>query len=116
MIQYRIGHYVTVGKQEDLYMRWLARLRDRKAQVAVIRRVNRMEHGNFDDHRFCRDGVWELRVDVGPGLRVYYAQAGKRIVLLLCGGSKRTQQADIERALAYWQDWQEREDHEKQTP
>ena len=71
-------------------MKWLGRLRDRKTQVA-LRRVNRMEHGNFGDHRFCRDGVWELRLDVGPGLRVYYAQAGQRIVLLLCGGSKRTQ-------------------------
>lgn len=56
-------------------MKWLGRLRDRKTQVALIRRVNRMEHGNFGDHRFCRDGVWELRLDVGPGLRVYYAQA-----------------------------------------
>ena len=83
MTPYRIEHYMTADKQEDLYMRWFSRVRDRTMQVAVIRRVNRMEHGNFGDHRFCRDGVWELRVD-------------------------------IDRAVTYWQHWQEREDHEKQ--
>jgi putative addiction module killer protein len=64
--------------------------------------------GNFGDHKFCRDGVWELRIDVGPGYRVYYAVAGSQVVLLLCGGDKRTQGADINRACEYWQDWQGR--------
>lgn len=59
-------------------------------------------------HKHCRDGVWELRVDVGPGYRVYYAQAGKQLVLLLCGGSKSSQQADINRACEFWQDWKSR--------
>ena len=73
----------------------------------------RVELGNFGDHKFCRDGVWELRVDVGPGYRVYYALSGQRVVLLLCGGDKRTQDADIARAATYWQDWQRRTDDEK---
>jgi probable addiction module antidote protein len=54
--------------------------------------VTRIEQGNFGDHKFCRDGVWELRIDVGAGYRVYYAMAGQRVVLLLCGGDKRTQE------------------------
>ena len=115
MNAYRIEHYLTPGEQ-DLYLDWLRRLRDSQAKVAVIRRVARVELGNFGDHKFCRDGVWELRIDVGPGYRVYYAVSGQRVVLLLCGGDKRTQDADIARAVSYWQDWQRRSDDEKQTP
>ena len=105
---YRIEHYLTVDEQKDVYDDWLRRLRDAQAKVAVIRRVTRVEQGNFGDHKFCRDGVWELRIDAGPGYRVYYGLAGHRLVLLLCGGDKRTQDADIARAVAYWQDWQQR--------
>ncbi|ADU98037.1 MULTISPECIES: type II toxin-antitoxin system RelE/ParE family toxin [Comamonadaceae] len=107
---YRIEHYLTVDEQKDVYDDWLRRLRDAQAKVAVIRRVTRVEQGNFGDHKFCRDGVWELRIDAGPGYRVYYGLAGHRLVLLLCGGDKRTQDADIARAVAYWQDWQQRGD------
>ncbi|MCK9508872.1 MAG: type II toxin-antitoxin system RelE/ParE family toxin [Pigmentiphaga sp.] len=113
MTSYQVEHYLTAEQQEDIYLKWLSRLRSRQAKVAVIRRVNRIEQGNFGDHKFCRDGVWELRVDVGPGYRVYYAQAGQRIVLLLCGGEKRKQNADIDRAVRYWQDWQRRSGDEK---
>ena len=107
---YRIEHYLTTDEQKDVYDDWLRRLRDAQAKVAVIRRVTRVEQGNFGDHKFCRDGVWELRIDAGPGYRVYYGLAGHRLVLLLCGGDKRTQDADIARAVAYWQDWQQRGD------
>ena len=107
---YRIEHYLTVDEQKDVYDDWLRRLRDAQAKVAVIRRVTRFEQGNLGDHKFCRDGVWELRIDAGPGYRVYYGLAGHRLVLLLCGGDKRTQDADIARAVAYWQDWQQRGD------
>ena len=116
MNAYRIEHYLAASGGQDVYSAWLRRLRDSQAKVAVIRRVARMELGNFGDHRFCRDGVWELRIDVGPGYRVYYALSGHRLVLLLCGGDKRTQDADIGRAVGYWQDWQRRVDDEKQTP
>ncbi|MDV7400646.1 type II toxin-antitoxin system RelE/ParE family toxin, partial [Arthrospira platensis SPKY1] len=77
-------------------------------RVMVQRRVDRLMSGHFGDHRFCRDGAWELRIDMGPGYRVYYARAGQTIVLLLCGGDKRTQDTDINRAVAYWQDYQRR--------
>ena len=91
---YEIHHYLTLGDERDLYVDWLERLRDTTAKISVVRRVTRIEQGNFGDHKFCRDGVWELRIDVGAGYRVYYAVAGKQVVLLLCGGDKRTQDAD----------------------
>ncbi|MEQ1837122.1 MAG: type II toxin-antitoxin system RelE/ParE family toxin, partial [Candidatus Nitrotoga sp.] len=96
-----------------VYLDWLKQVRDNVAKTAVVRRVNRIEQGNFGDHKFCRDGVWELCIDVGAGYRVYYAIAGQLIVLLLCGGDKRTQNKDIERACTYWQDWQRRTNDER---
>ena len=104
---YEIRHYLT-PEQRDIYLEWHRKLRDLKARITIDRRIYRIELGNFGDHRFCRDGVWELRIDVGPGYRVYYALAGKQVVLLLCGGDKGTQQSDIARACEYWQDWQRR--------
>ncbi len=91
---------------QDPYAQWLGGLADRKARALV--RVNRMAAGNFGDCKPTAEGVWELRIDWGPGYRVYYAQAGKRLVLLLAGGDKRTQQADIASALANWHDWRQR--------
>ena len=98
--------YVASDEGLDVYMHWLEKLKDTTAKIVIVRRVARMEIGNFGEHKFCRDGVWELRIDVGAGYRVYYAIAGKKIVLLLCGGDKRTQDADIDRACEYWRDWQ----------
>ncbi len=106
---YAIRHYLT-SEEKDLFSDWLRQQKDTTAKVAINRRINRAEQGNFGDHSFCRDGVWELRIDVGAGYRVYYAVAGKKIVLLLCGGDKRTQKSDIGRACDYWLDWQRREE------
>jgi putative addiction module killer protein len=103
---YTIEHYCAPEEDKDVYVDWLKTLRDRVAKLAILRRVDRVINGNFGDHKFCRDGVSELRVDVGAGYRVYYAIAGKQVVLLLCGGDKRTQDADINRACANWQNWQ----------
>lgn len=116
MNAYHIEHYLTPGWQQDIFINWLRGLRDERAKIAVIRRVTRLAQGNFGDHRYCRDGVWELRIDIGPGHRLYYALCGTRVVLLLCGGDKRTQDSDIGRAVNYWLDWQRRSDNEKQTP
>lgn len=109
---YEIRHYLTPD-EKDVYLDWLKQVRDNVAKTAVVRRVNRIEQGNFGDHKFCRDGVWELCIDVGAGYRVYYAIAGQLIVLLLCGDDKRTQNKDIERACTYWQDWQRRTNDER---
>ncbi|MDR3799504.1 MAG: type II toxin-antitoxin system RelE/ParE family toxin [Terracidiphilus sp.] len=104
---HEIRHYLTQN-DKDVFMEWRRKLRDTQAKIAIDRRINRIEVENFGDHRFCRDGVWELRIDVGRGYRVYYAIAGTQVVLLLSGGDKRTQDADIDRACEYWADWQER--------
>ncbi|HEY1806508.1 MAG TPA: type II toxin-antitoxin system RelE/ParE family toxin [Terracidiphilus sp.] len=104
---YEIRHYVAPNGK-DVFSEWRSGIRDNRAKIAIDRRMNRIELENFGDHRFCRDGVWELRIDVGPGYRVYYAIAGAEVVLLLSGGDKRTQDADIDRACAYWADWQRR--------
>jgi putative addiction module killer protein len=106
-MMYEIRHYLTAD-EKDVYADWHRSLRDATARIAIDRRVNRIELCNLGDHKFCRDGVWELRIDVGAGYRVYYAIAGREIVLLLCGGGKRTQNADIDQACACWQDWQGR--------
>ncbi|MGE5218561.1 MAG: type II toxin-antitoxin system RelE/ParE family toxin [Chloroflexota bacterium] len=102
-----IRHYLAASGK-DLYQQWLDKLKDLPGRVAIQRRVDRLAGGNFGDHKFCRNGVWELRVDYGPGYRVYYAREGRAIVLLLCGGSKRTQSADIKDAVECWRDYQRR--------
>lgn len=67
-----------------------------------------MRNGNFGNHKFCRDGVWELVINVSAGYRVYYSMIGNTIVLLLCAGSKRTQDKDIEKAIMYLKDFKEK--------
>ena len=104
---YEIRHYLAPNGK-GAFLDWRRSIRDSGTKIAIDRRINRIELENFGDHRFCRDGVWELRIEVGPGYRVYYAIAGAKVVLLLLGGSKRTQDADIDRACAYWKDWQRR--------
>jgi putative addiction module killer protein len=106
-----IRHYIDFNGR-DHFTEWREKVRDPKARIAIDRRIIRMELGNFGDHKFLRDGVWELRIDVGPGYRVYYAKAGAVIVLLLCGGDKDTQKNDIDRACEYWRDWLNRSEEE----
>jgi len=77
---------------------WLDALRDRQARARIQARVRRLSMGNPGDCRHLTGGVSEMRVDYGPGYRVYYCQRGQTVVVLLCGGDKRTQQADIEQA------------------
>ena len=104
---FTVRHYVT-EEQRDPFQEWVKKLRDPIAKGQVLKRVNRLGDGNFGDHKFCREGVWELRIDQGAGYRVYYALADAVVVLLLCGGDKDSQDADIERAIGYWKDWQRR--------
>jgi len=102
-----IRHYVTASGR-DLFQEWLDDLGDLKGRVIIQRRIDRILKGNLGDHKFCEDGVWELRIDFGPGYRVYYAQDAATTLLLLCGGSKRSQSADIKQAVRYWLDYQGR--------
>lgn len=87
---------------------WLSTLRDIQAKTAIRRRIDRFGAGNPGNARTVRCGVSELKIDMGPGYRVYYALHGQTIILLLCGGDKGTQEADIARAVGYWEDWKTR--------
>lgn len=87
---------------------WLDKLRDRQARVRITARLDRMQAGNRGDWKAVGAGVFELRIDTGPGYRVYCGQDGATLVLLLCGGDKRTQRDDIEVAHAYWQNYKTR--------
>jgi len=88
---------------------WLRSLRDKQAQAKIRVRLKRLEPGIFGDCEPVGDGVLELREHLGAGYRVYLARHGQRIVILLCGGSKKTQRADIELAKRYWADWKRRQ-------
>ena len=104
---YKLKHYTTV-EGVDLFAQWLDSLKDKQAGARIAVRLLRLQNGNFGDCRAVGDGVWELRIDWGPGYRVYYALSGKHAVLLCEGGDKRTQVADIERAIRRWNEWQAR--------
>ena len=84
---------------------WLKRLPDRQAKARLFARIDRLEGGNFGDCKFLRGGVFELRIDWGPGYRVYFGRDGALLVILLCAGDKRRQSADIERAVQFWNDY-----------
>jgi putative addiction module killer protein len=88
---------------------WLLSLRDKQAQANVRIRLKRLEAGIFGYCEPVGDGVLELREHLGAGYRVYFGRQGKAIVILLCGGSKKTQNADIKKAKAYWADWNRRQ-------
>ena len=87
---------------------WLRKVRDRDARVRVRVRLDRLSLGSFGDCKSLGGGLHELRIDHGPGYRVYFGRVGDRIVLLLCGGSKKTQTRDIEVAQSFWPDYKRR--------
>ncbi|MFL6959442.1 type II toxin-antitoxin system RelE/ParE family toxin [Nocardiopsis yanglingensis] len=87
---------------------WLVDLRDARARAKLEIRFRRVSLGIFGDIKPVGEGVLELREDIGPGYRVYIGRHGATLVILLCGGDKRSQDADIQRAKEYWLDWKRR--------
>jgi putative addiction module killer protein len=102
-----LRRYLTASGR-DVFGEWLSRLRDSRTKAKIVARIDRISAGNFGDVKALRDGVFELRIDWGPGYRVYYALVGRSCVLLLCGGDKSKQASDIKRALEYLKDYRER--------
>jgi putative addiction module killer protein len=84
---------------------WLSNLRDAKGRALIEARIDRLEIGNFGDCKPVGEGVLELRISFGPGYRVYFAEDGPEIVLLLIGGDKGTQARDIKTAKGYWREY-----------
>ncbi|MGB7069072.1 MAG: type II toxin-antitoxin system RelE/ParE family toxin [Pyrinomonadaceae bacterium] len=103
----KVEYYITPDSKKPL-TKWLDRLRDRQAKAAIFARIARVQIGLLGDAKSIGEGVYELRIDVGAGYRVYYARSGKEIVLLLCGGDKKTQTADTIKAKEYWNDYKKR--------
>lgn len=103
-----IRRYITPEGRTPL-TQWLDSLRDLKAKAKIDARLDRVSRGNLGDYRSVGEGVCELRIDYGPGYRVYFGQIGATIVLLLCGGDKSTQAQDISKAIEYWRDYERRE-------
>lgn len=102
-----VRQYLTAEGQSP-FLGWIAALRDPLANRAIAARIVRMQAGNRGDWKPAGAGVFELRIDSGPGYRVYCGQDGETLVLLLCAGDKRTQAKDIERAHDYWKDYKAR--------
>jgi putative addiction module killer protein len=100
-------HYVSESGR-DILRQWLDELHDPRAAARIVMRIDRLAGGNFGDCKPLHAGVWELRIDWGPGYRVYYAMVGRTCVILLCGGDKRKQAADIARAIEYLKDYKRR--------
>lgn len=84
----------------EVYRDWINSLKDRAGRARVQVRVDRLAHGNPGQHRALTDGVCELKIDVGPGYRVYYTERGGVLIVLLAGGDKSSQQRDIKTAIA----------------
>jgi putative addiction module killer protein len=87
------------------FSEWLDSLRDLKAKFKIDGRLDRVGTGNLGDYRSVGEGVYELRINYGPGYRVYFGQVGTTIILLLIGGDKSTQEQDIRKAQKYWTDY-----------
>lgn len=91
----------TLNRTEE-FDTWLARLSDLRARAKILVRIRRAERGHFGDLKLLEEGVSEMRIDCGPGYRVYFAREEGMIYLLLCGGDKSTQSADIKHAKTMW--------------
>jgi len=92
---------ITINRTE-VFTQWLGSLKDLKARAKIIVRLRQAEAGNFGDVKPVGSGVSEMRVDFGPGYRLYFAREGRVVYLLLNGGDKSTQARDIKRAIAMW--------------
>ena len=87
------------------FQEWLNNLKDRKARAKINARLTRVTLGNLGDYKSVGDGVCELRINYGKGYRIYFAQVGTIVIILLCGGDKDSQPQDIQQAKQYWLDY-----------
>lgn len=95
-------HHVLSANGVDLYQSWLDTIRDTRSKARITTRVDRAEQGHFGVTNSVGDGVFEMKLDFGPGYRIYYAIHGQKVIFLLGGGSKDRQQVDIDQAKTLW--------------
>lgn len=91
--------------QTKTFSKWLAKLRDKRARGLIVDRLMRLENGEAGDAKSVGDNITEMRIHLSPGYRLYYCQHGTTIVVLLCGGDKKSQPADIRRAKRLAEEW-----------
>jgi putative addiction module killer protein len=105
----QVAEYVT---SDDLipFKIWIDSLKNLKGRVVIHKRITRLRSGLLGDVESVGDGVHELRIDFGPGYRIYFGNDGEALVLLLCGGIKRSQTKDISQAKEYWKDYKNRKE------
>lgn len=99
-----IRTYRTPSGREP-FVEWLKGLKDRKARAIVHTRIARLKVGNFGDYKRIDTQLFELRIHYGSGYRVYFGMDGDEVILLLCGGTKKTQRRDIDQAKSYWDEY-----------
>ena len=104
----KIYFYATPRGKEP-FSEWYDDL-DKQARLIIRNRLDRIEIGNFGDAKVIKggEGIWELRIDHGPGYRLYFGKQGSMIIILLTGGDKKSQSKDIERAIKYWIEWKDK--------
>lgn len=90
------------------FTQWIVGIKDKVTRARVLRRLDRLRLGHYGDVKSVGKGVFELRLQFGSGYRVYFAESSQTIIILLCGGDKKTQAVDIQRAQGYWKELQER--------
>jgi putative addiction module killer protein len=103
----KVETYVT-REGKDEFHGWLDGLADMRARVLIDKTIAKIRLGNFGDHKSVGEGVQETRLNYGPGYRIYFAEHGSILVILLCGGTKKRQDRDIAQAKRYWTDWKAR--------
>ncbi len=96
--------YALPGGGEP-FLEWLTELRVEKARSAILARIDRLRSGNFGDHKRLTGNLYELRIHFRPGYRVYFGDLEGDIVILLCGGTKKTQRQDIRKAQSFWEEF-----------
>jgi putative addiction module killer protein len=107
-IKQRVVDYYRTPAGKEPAREWLSSIKDKLTQAILYKRLRQAGLGQFGDTRNVGDGVWELKINYGPGYRVYYGIHGDVLILVLMAGSKRTQTGDIKKARAYWIEWKER--------
>lgn len=112
MGQYKVWEYLTRTGRSP-FNDWLAALGDIRGRASIRARIDRLSLGNLGDHASIGDGIFELRVFHGPGYRIYFGFEGRRVILLLCGGDKKSQSRDISLAKEYWHDYRKRSNADK---
>ena len=104
----QIEEYITAEGRVP-FSQWLKSLNDRKTRARIRVRLDRLSMGNLGDCRSLGGSLYELRLNYGPGYRVYFGEVGERVILLLAGGTKKSQQRDIVQARNFWTDFRRRE-------